>query len=162
MVEVKFARLREGAIIPSKRDEDAGYDIYACIKEPVVIKPLDSVMIPTGIASVIPEGYYMQIEERGSTGSKGIKRSCGVMDTGFRGEWFVVITNCSDRLVVIAPEGYEDMFREMRVTMYPAKKAIAQAVLHEVIPSKVTEITPEELALYPSERGSGSLGSSNK
>ena len=110
----------------------------------MVIKPLDSVMIPTGIASVIPEGYYMQIEERGSTGSKGIKRSCGVMDTGFRGEWFVVITNCSDRLVVIAPEGYEDMFREMRVTMYPAKKAIAQAVLHEVIPSKVTEITPEE------------------
>ena len=105
MVEVKFARLKEGAVIPSKRDEDAGYDIYACIKEPVVIKPLDSVMIPTGIASVIPEGYYMQIEEHGSTGAKGIKRSCGVMDTGFRGEWFVVITNCSDRLVVIAPEG---------------------------------------------------------
>ena len=30
MHEIRFARLREGAVIPSKRDEDSDYDLYAC------------------------------------------------------------------------------------------------------------------------------------
>ena len=48
------------------------------------------------------------------------------------------------------------------ILIYPVTKAIAQGILRKVLPSSVEEISPDELAKYPSERGSGALGSSNK
>ena len=163
MLELKFARLREGAVIPSKRKEDAGYDIYPCINKDIPYLPINphcTMLIPTGIASVIPEGYYMQIEERGSTGSKGIKKSAGVIDSGYRGEWFIAITNANN--VPIYIENVPGSAKGLEGIAYPAEKAIAQAVLHRVIEAEVTEITPEQLKDHSSERGDGALGSSRK
>ncbi len=166
---LKFARLHENAIIPSKRAEDAGYDIYACLNLACIIDPHETVLVPTGIASVIPEGYYMQIEERGPTGSKGIKKSAGVIDSGYRGEWFIAITNSTDKTLVLSDNPNEHKVRydtdsngNARIVYPAATKAIAQAVLHKVIPAEVEEITKEELAAFTSQRGSGALGSSNK
>ena len=89
-----FAKVKPSAKIPKKRNEDAGYDIYACFDESyLVIDPGETKLIPTGIASAFDESKYIQLEERGSTGSKGIKRSAGVIDSGYRGEWFVALTN---------------------------------------------------------------------
>ena len=39
MYEIRFARLREGAVIPSKRDEDSDYDLYACFDEEEFVIP---------------------------------------------------------------------------------------------------------------------------
>ena len=154
-VTIRFAKLRPDARIPSKRDEDAGYDIYPCFDEDVFeIMPHESRMCPTGIASVIPKGYYMQIEERGSTGSIGLKRSAGVMDSGYRGEWFIVLTNSTNKPIRISKDGHSGS--------YPYNKAIAQAILHWVPKSKVVEISVEELAEHTSARGTGMLGSSGK
>ena len=52
MIEIKFAKLTDGAKIPSKRDEDAGYDIYAVMPHHwrYLIPPHTTIMIPTGIA----------------------------------------------------------------------------------------------------------------
>ena len=76
--ELLFAKAREGAKIPTKRDEDAGRDLYACFDEDyMVIKPLETKLIPTGIATAFSDQYYAQIQERGSTGSKGIKYGAG-------------------------------------------------------------------------------------
>ena len=94
MTEIKFAKTRDGAVIPSKLEENAGYDIYACFDEDyITIAPHETKLIPTGIASALDTDCYFQIEERGSTGSKGIKKSAGVIDSGFRGEWKIAITN---------------------------------------------------------------------
>ena len=92
--DVKFAKVKHDAIIPSKRDEDMGFDIYACFDEDyIMIKPHETKLIPTGIASSCEPDYGFLVFERGSTGSKGIARRCGVIDSGYRNEWFIGLTN---------------------------------------------------------------------
>lgn len=103
-LEIIFAKVKENAILPSKEEENAGFDIYACWdgveKKDKIIKPHTTKLIPTGIACALPINYYFQVEERGSTGSKGIKKSAGVVDSGYRGEIFVAISNVNDKYLI--------------------------------------------------------------
>ena len=168
-VKVKFAKVRPNAIIPSKRDEDMGFDIYACFDEDyIVINPHETKLIPTGIASACDSGYGFLIFERGSTGSKGIARRCGVIDSGYRNEWFIGLTNTTDKVMFISKlsdeETYESYYRDVMPEsfVYPYSKAIAQALVTPVPPTEVKEISYDELKMIESERGLGKLGSSNK
>ena len=62
---IYFAKVKENAVIPSKKKENAGFDIYPCFDdEYLIIKQGETVLVPTGIASVIPEGYYIQIDRK--------------------------------------------------------------------------------------------------
>lgn len=167
--ELLFAKVRPDAIIPSKLSENAGYDIYANFNnEYWLISPHTTELIPTGIASALNEKYYIQLEERGSTGSKGIKKSAGIIDSGFRNEWFVILQNSNDYPVVIAKDPlYSDKQELTRmfgncVIVYPYNKAIAQAIVHEVPKFIISEIDYEDLLQIKSERGLGALGSSGK
>ena len=169
VVKVKFAKVRPDAIIPSKRDEDMGFDIYACFDEDyIVINPHETKLIPTGIASACDVGYGFELFERGSTGSKGIARRCGIIDSGYRNEWFVGLTNTTNKVMFISKlsEGetysryYGDIMPESFV--YPYSKAIVQAIVALVPKTEVEEISYDELKEIKSERGMGALGSSNK
>lgn len=171
---VKFAKVRPDAKIPSKRDEDMGFDIYACFDEDyIVIKPHETKLIPTGIAGACDSDYGFVVFERGSTGSKGIARRCGVIDSGYRNEWFIGLTNTTDKMLFISKlsakdtyidyYGYEiDEMKSMKNFIYPYSKAIAQALVFPVPKTEVEEIPYEELMNIPSERGMGMLGSSSK
>ena len=98
-----WAKVRPNAIIPTKNREDAGYDIYACFDEAyIMIPPHTTASIPTGIACAVRDKYYLQVQERGSTGSIGMKYGAGVIDSSYRGEIFIVITNTNDVPIVIA------------------------------------------------------------
>ena len=100
--EIYFAKLREDAIIPTKKKEDAGYDLYACFDEDFfVIEPLETRPVPTGIAAAFSNKYYAQVEERSSTGKIGLKKSSGVMDSGYRGEYLVLTFNTNKKPMVI-------------------------------------------------------------
>ena len=156
---VYFAKLNENAIIPSKKDEDAGFDIYACATHPIIIKPGDIVMIPTGICSAFSNDYAMIVKERGSTGTKGLAVRCGVIDSGFRGEWQIVISNVGNKTICIHDEA--DAISSDWIS-YPIKKAIAQAIIVETPKAEIIETTHEEIIAMKSERGEGMLGSSNK
>ncbi len=167
--ELYFAKVYPNAIIPTKRDEDAGYDIYARENEEngyYAIEPHTTKLIPTGIASALSPDYYIQIEERGSTGSKGIKKSAGVIDSGYRDEWFIAITNTNDKYLYIAPEKtiktLKDFVGETSAYYYPMEKAIAQAVVLPVPKMDVKEISYDDLKAIESERGTTSLGASGK
>ena len=164
MEKIYFAKVREGAIIPSKKDEDAGYDLYACFDEStIVIPPHQTVMIPTGIATAFSEKYYAQFQERGSTGTKGMKYGAGVIDSGYRGEWRVPISNVNDVPLVISKLDKEDIDVILKnYIYYPANKAVVQFVMLEVPKFETVEISFEELSNIKSERGTGSLGSSGK
>ena len=95
---IYFATVKDDAIIPSKRVEDAGYDIYACFEESqMVIPPHTTAPIPTGIASAFSEDYVFLLEERGSTAMRSMKRGAGVIDSGFRAEWLVCLYNGNDK-----------------------------------------------------------------
>lgn len=160
-VEIKFAKVKEGAIIPSKRTEDAGMDLYACFEEDyILIQPHETKLIPTGIASACSEDYYFQLFERGSTGTKGMGQRCGVIDSGYRNEIFVPITNHNVKPLVITKENSEGLSEDY--VTYPYNKAICQAVLLPVPKVNIEEISYEDLVKIKSERMMGSLGSSNK
>lgn len=167
-----FAKVKEGAIIPSKRDEDAGWDVYACFPEDhLVIEPHKTVMVPTGIASAFSPRYVAILKERGSNGSKGIAQRCGVIDSGYRNEWFIPLTNTNNRPVVITKhpemfgEGQPQVFNDHsnnEFIVYSHAKGISQIVFVEVPKFDVQEISYDDLKQFGSERGMGHLGSSNK
>ena len=164
--EILFAKVDKHATIPSKRDEDAGYDIYPCFDEDYrVIMPHETVMIPTGIASAFDKSWYVQIQERGSTGSKGIKYGAGVIDSGYRGEWWIPITNTNTVPVVISKLSEKEtrtISRLYNCIFYPYSKAIAQFLILPVPVMRVHETTMYDLLSHESKRGTDCLGSSNK
>lgn len=108
MIEVKendllFAKVKPNAIIPTKEEEDAGRDVYACFDEDyIMIPPHTTKLIPTGIASAISPKYEIRLRDRGSNGSKGIHVNAGTVDSGYRGEWFVAWCNTNDVPVVLS------------------------------------------------------------
>ena len=165
---VKFAKVRPTAKIPTKRVEDAGYDIYADFEEPfILINPHETVLIPTGIASACDTDFCFVLKERGSTGTKGIAQRCGIIDSGYRDEWFVPITNTTDDYIMIAKSDdvNTDVFGSIPmkiIILYPYEKAICQALVVPVPNTTVEEITYDELKGIASERGTGALGSSGK
>jgi len=165
MNKVKFAKIKSGAIIPTKLDENAGYDIYPCFEDDyIIIEPNETKMIPCGIASAFDDDYVMVLKERGSTGTRGIGQRAGVIDSGFRGEWICPITNHTNYDIVISNMSEDDlMFKSRhRMIIYPKSKAICQALLLPVPKVELEEITYDELLLIKSERGLGKLGSSGK
>lgn len=159
---VKFAKIREDAIIPSKRPEDAGFDLYANFAEPcMVIYPHETKIIPTGIACVCDSEYWFCIKERSSTGTKGIGQRCGVIDSGYRGEVGVPITNHTNNKIFICKEDYR-VGHTVNDIIYPYEKAIAQLILVPLPKIHVQEIPYDELKAIPSARGVGGYGSSGK
>lgn len=181
MVNIKFAKVRPDAIIPSKRNEDMGFDIYACFDEDyILINPHETKLIPTGIASACDPGYGFLLFERGSTGSKGIARRCGVIDSGYRNEWFVGLTNTTNNKLFISKLNSKELTEKLVIDkenpidwhiteneilnsiVYPYSKAIVQAIITPVLETNEQELTYEDLKAIPSERGLGALGSSGK
>lgn len=169
--DLYFAKVRKTAKIPTKDDENMGYDIYADFEEEyMLIDPHETKMIPTGICSACSEDYAIVLKERGSTGTKGMGQRCGVIDAGYRGEWFVPITNTTNYPLIISKITDENelitkeygKIAPVGTIIYPYTKAICQAVVLPVPKMNVKEITYEELKNIKSKRGLGSLGSSGK
>lgn len=171
--EILFARKNSSVIIPTKRGEDACYDIYPFFSEDyIVIQPHETKMITTGLYSAFNKKWKLELLERGSTGAKGIGQRAGQIDSGFRGEIKVPITNHNNVPLVIAKSlctteviRYELLGNpggEGNYIQYPYEKAICQASLVEVPVVTVREISLEELQAIPSERGEGMTGSSGK
>lgn len=153
--------------LPTKRNEDAGYDIYPCFENDYIFIPSNTTkLIPTGIACAVSDDYYLQIQERGSTGALGIKYGAGVIDSGYRGEIQVVITNVNNRPLCItkksAIDSKMDVIRSLNAIIYPYEKAIAQIVVHKLPKMSIEVIDYNELLKIDSERKDGLLGSSGK
>lgn len=166
-----FAKVNEGAIIPQKEDEDAGYDFYANIEpnntelegevyEQYLTKGKVNV-VKTGIASSVSEDYFLSLKsERSSVAKYGLNVSAGVIDSGYRGEIMLMVTPLvKDILITSTVDKVEEMDN---VVLYPYSKAIAQAVLLPVPKVDVQEVSYEELLSMPSRRGTGGWGSSGK
>lgn len=160
--KIYFSKLKPEAIIPTKKIEDACYDVYACFEEEeVTIEPHAIKLIPTGIASACHPKYKFEITERGSTGSIGLATRCGQIDSGYRGEWFIALNNTTSKTIVITKKVDKVIKGELDV-LYPYTKAIASVALIEVPEVEVAEISYEELKAFTSDRGIGKLGSSEK
>lgn len=160
--EILFAPLRPDAKIPSKNEEDGWYDVYACFDEEyILISPHTCVLVPTGIMSAFNKKYRVSLGERGSTGTRLIEVRAGKIDSGYRGEWFVALSNGGNKDIIIA-KGIDKVVEYNDRIEYPYSKAICQAELNEVPSVQVVVTTPEKLKAITSIRGEGMLGSSNK
>ena len=162
MYELRFARLREGAVIPSKRDEDSDYDLYACFdEEEFVIPAFSTRLIPTGLISAFDKNLGVKFEERGSnTKWCGIVQA-GVIDSGYRGEWLCAVYNGNPVPVYISKAAQEVQRLEDRV-LVPYGKAICQFHVREIPKVTVQERSVDAILAQSSERGTGRLGSSGK
>jgi len=77
----------------------AGMDLRAFISESIVIKPLQRVLIPTGLSMELTEGLEAQIRPRSGLAFKNgvtVLNSPGTIDADYRGEIKVLLVNLSD------------------------------------------------------------------
>ena len=77
----------------------AGMDLRANLKQPVILKPLQRQMIPTGLFIELPNGYEAQVRPRSGIANKqGITclNSPGTVDSDYRGEIKIILINLSD------------------------------------------------------------------
>lgn len=156
------------ATMPSKRDEDAGFDIYSDSAEDIILKPSETKFFSTGLRSSFPKEFWVEIKERGSTGAVGLSVRSGVIDSGYRGEWKIMLTNVNKYPVVFSRSVdkvtyvYGKIFKKkIKKVIYPLSKAIAQAV---VIPLPNIECKWDRTMVdqASSDRGKTGWGASGK
>lgn len=103
--QVKVKKLNDKAILPTYGSPySAGADLYACMDENVTIHPGETVMIKTGLAMEIPEGFAGLIYARsGLATKKGLApaNKVGVIDADYRGEIMVPLYNHSQSEVMV-------------------------------------------------------------
>ncbi|MCC8089767.1 MAG: dUTP diphosphatase [Rikenellaceae bacterium] len=76
----------------------AGMDVRANITESVIIKPLDRIIVPTGLFVELPEGHEIQVRPRSGLAAKlgiTVLNSPGTIDPDYRGEIKVILVNLS-------------------------------------------------------------------
>jgi dUTP pyrophosphatase len=82
----------------------AGMDMRAFTPEEIVIKPLQRILVPTGLHIELPVGYEAQIRPRSGLAYKhgiSIVNSPGTIDADYRGEIKVLLVNLSDTDFVV-------------------------------------------------------------
>jgi dUTP pyrophosphatase len=122
----------------------AGLDLRASLEEPVLLKPLERKLIPTGLFIELPVGYEAQVRPRSGLAFKhgiGVLNSPGTIDADYRGELKVILVNLS-----------QDDFR------IEDGERIAQMVIARHEQAEWIEVE----TLNASERGSGGFGSTGK
>jgi len=86
--EIRIQRLNPSAKLPTRRDGDVGWDLYACTVEPLAPNLLK---VGTGLAFELPPGYWGQIENRSSLGKAGWDVHGGIVDNIYRGEVIIIL-----------------------------------------------------------------------
>lgn len=144
---VKIKRIHPNSEPPAYQTlHSAGADIYACLDEDLIIKPMEIKLVPSGFCMEIPEGYEAQIRPRSGLGAKGISipNAPGTIDSDYRGEVKVILINL----------GKEDFTIRHH-------DRIAQMVLSKVEQTRF-EIVGELSETHRGEGGFGSTGVSKK
>jgi len=147
MIEVKIVN-QSKFDIPQYADEGAaGFDLKANIENPIILSPLERVIIPTGLFFEIPKGNVGLICPRSGLAAKHgitVTNSPGVIDESYRGEIKVILSNISNDDYTIIPG---ERIAQMLITKY--EKAV-------FVVMKSTE------EFSNTERGTGGFGSTGK
>ncbi len=143
-VTISITRLphAEGLALPSYATEHAaGMDLLAAVTENKILKPGERMLVPTGLAIALPDGYEAQVRPRSGLALKNgisLVNSPGTIDADYRGEVGVIIINHGQEPFTIE--------RGMR---------IAQMVIAPYTRAAFSEV----LELPNSQRGAGGFGS---
>ena len=144
VVAVAVRRLPHGDNLPLPdyaTPQSAGMDLLAATEAETAVVPGERVIVPTGIAIALPEGFEAQVRPRSGLAAKHgltVLNSPGTVDADYRGEIKVILANTSAESFLIV--------RGMR---------IAQLVIAPVVRADWVEVNQ----LPQSERGDGGFGS---
>ncbi len=122
----------------------AGMDLRANIEVPIVLQPLQRVLVPTGLFIELPTGFEAQIRPRSGLAFKygiTVLNSPGTIDADYRGEIKILLVNLSDK-------AFEIKNSERIAQMIVAK--------HERVEWELTE------ELTQTQRGEGGFGHTGK
>lgn len=144
-MNVKIKKLNDKAIIPTRGSKQAaGSDIYACIDNEIQINPHETIKIPTGFATEMPNGTVALVYSRSGLATKKglvICQGTAVIDSDYRGEWFIPLHNDTNKIQTVKPND-----------------RIAQMIFTDFIVPEFTEANE----LSDTERGNGGFGSTGK
>ena len=144
-LKVKIVNQSSNPLPTYGTEQAAGMDIRANLVGPVVLKPLQRTLVPTGLFIELPDGYEAQIRPRsGLAINHGLTclNSPGTIDADYRGEIKIILINLSQ----------EDQ------TIYHGDR-VAQMVVHQVERVKWKEVE-EVKATKRNEGGFGHTGKS--
>lgn len=142
---LKIQRLPHNRILPEYKTAGAsGMDLSAAIDEPIVLKPLERCLVPTGLKIELEHGYEAQVRPRSGLSIKhGITliNCVGTIDEDYRGELCIPVVNISNEEYTIQPD-----------------ERIAQIVIAKYEQAKIEVVTE----LTETVRGEGGFGSTGK
>ena len=105
MVKVLIKKLDPTVELPAyKTDGASGMDLMALIKEPIVLKPNSSCLVPTGISIAFSSDFEVQIRPRSGLASKKqitVLNTPGTIDSDYRGELKVILYNHGNNEFII-------------------------------------------------------------
>lgn len=95
--KVLFVKIDPSAELPRYESPGAaGADIRARIDQPMLINPMQTALVPTGLKMEIPAGYECQVRPRSGLAVKSgitVLNSPGTIDSDYRGEVKVILIN---------------------------------------------------------------------
>jgi dUTP pyrophosphatase len=140
-MQVKVINKSKNELPAYQTISSAGLDLRADLEEPINLKPMQRILVPTGLFMELPEGYEAQIRPRSGLAFKHgitVLNSPGTIDADYRGEIKILLVNLSDESFLIA-----------------SGERVAQMIIakHEQIDWELVE------SLEDSERSAGGFGS---
>ncbi|NUM89623.1 MAG: dUTP diphosphatase [Bdellovibrionales bacterium] len=128
--------------LPSYESAHAsGFDVRAQLETPVLLRPGERALVPTGLSFAIPPGFEIQVRPRsGWASKKGITvvNAPGTVDADYRGEVKIALVNLGQE-----PHEIQDQDRVAQLVVCPVLRAVFEDVRD----------------LPTSERGAGGFGS---
>lgn len=99
MITVKVVNQSKHPLPEYATDHSAGMDLRADLNQPIVLKPLERTLVPTGLFIELPQGHEAQIRPRSGLAFKHgltVLNSPGTIDADYRGEIKVLLVNLSN------------------------------------------------------------------
>lgn len=122
----------------------SGLDVRAQLEKPMIVKPMERVLVPTGLSFEIPEGFEIQARPRSGWAIKQgmtLLNTPGTIDADYRGEVKIIVINLSQETVEIQDQ-----------------ERIAQLVVCPIVQAELELVTD----LGETERGVGGFGSTGR
>ncbi|GGN59409.1 dUTP diphosphatase [Oceanobacillus indicireducens] len=165
MIKVGFKKLADDAILPARAHySDSGFDLFA--NEDVIIDPGETIVVKTGIAINLPDGYEAQVRPRsGVTSKTKLRVQLGTIDNSYTGEICILVDNIHNGRM---PNGafhrygfYINGSATRDTEIYGSYVIRKGDKLAQLVIQKLPEVHAYEIEKLPeTERGSNGFGSS--
>ena len=103
-MKLKIVNTSDNPLPTYETEGSAGVDLRAQLQEPVMLKPLQRALIPTGLFVELPDGYEAQVRPRSGLALKNgvtVLNSPGTIDSDYRGEIKIILINLSNETTII-------------------------------------------------------------